>query len=275
MAAPYAQGCNVAPLFIAGNVPALRGVASNLLVAGCEARLSPYQVCVWSNTSTATDDGLTVVCPSDITSPAPGRWLIGTPSAVQSSTSGSATQVVASKPLPSGSVATMRFDVAGTDGTFGMVVQDSPATGYSTIGNSGTYIGPMPVGQSAFPIEPKLNFSWASGLLSLSVSGPQATVTATSSQPNSGPFAAYAGMVLITVSARLSGSITGDSLTLSGFAGTTACNGVHTDTLYVGANQFLLTSTAFVSADSSGTVLETVLRNIAWSGNIDLPTIAA
>lgn len=56
---------------------ALRAVLpSSLFVVGMGAQIVGSNPFVWDPASVAPDDGVSVICPNDITPPAPGRWLV-------------------------------------------------------------------------------------------------------------------------------------------------------------------------------------------------------
>lgn len=80
MTQPYYSG-PVSPIVSALSVADLRSRPSNLFQKGFVARITQSSFWDWDGTSTAVDDGTTIIKPSDITHPAPGRWLVVTVSA--------------------------------------------------------------------------------------------------------------------------------------------------------------------------------------------------
>ncbi len=180
-------------------------------------------------------------------------------------TTGAGSGTLLAIPFADNSIARMTLDVVGR--------APSPADVFSFGGGpltiavqSGTptvVAGSMSTAFYTFGFPPKVNaFTWSTGELSLSVTGPTIAITGASN------LGGGTGKVRVTCAAGgLTSDINSHAVDIAGIVGTTEANGTNLAATYVDATHFDLLAIVFANAWSSGgTVTLHTPPAIAWCG---------
>jgi hypothetical protein len=192
----------------------------------------------------------------------------------KTTTSGAASSALLTAPLATASSAGLAYDITATDGTYAANFASGAGTGCQTIGGTLAFTLIPPVISNGFPIAPVgPALGWATGTLSMSVQGPQATVT-TAGANGSGKVRLTCADVGGSSTGPFTPAITGVSVTIAGLTVCTEANGTHTAT-YVDATHVDLAAVASVHTGAdTGTIVEATPRVLNWSGAITVSPVA-
>lgn len=187
----------------------------------------------------------------------------GGDSSTAPSTIGGASKALATLSLPAGTVAGLDVTITAVSGSWGFVERGHSTDNVNAL--SGFASGYTPSTSSSFPIWPSVSISWSAGTLTFTGTGPKATIVNCDDNGS--------GDVRVTVSGGLSGplssTLNGQSVTISGVAGTTEANGTHVATR-IDATNFDI-PVAFVNAyTSGGQVVLATPPTVRWGGEVGL-----